>query len=111
MYPSFSTATWVFTPFRPPKEAHRAHLEAVTHVDGTARVQTVSADAAPELHQVLSCMEKHNERPVVLNPSLNGPGEPIVASAADAIAFFLAHPADALVVGDVLITRSQREKT
>jgi Carbamoyltransferase C-terminus len=43
--------------------------------------------------------------PVVLNTSLNGPREPMAASATDAMAFFLAHPVDALVVGDALVTR------
>jgi carbamoyltransferase len=41
----------------------------------------------------------------VLNTSLNGPGEPIVASATDAVAFFAAHGVDALVVGSSLVTR------
>jgi carbamoyltransferase len=43
--------------------------------------------------------------PAVLNTSLNGPREPIAASATDAVAFFLAHPVDALLVGDSLIER------
>jgi carbamoyltransferase len=42
---------------------------------------------------------------VVLNTSLNGPGEPIGAGATEALGFFLAHPIDALVVDDLIITR------
>jgi carbamoyltransferase len=42
---------------------------------------------------------------VLLNTSLNGQGEPIVATEADALAFFLSHPVDGLIIDDVLITR------
>ncbi len=75
----------------------RAQLEAVTHVDGTARLQTVR-----EATLVGALLAK---LPVVLNTSLNGQGEPIVATEADALAFFLAHPVDALLIEDALISR------
>jgi carbamoyltransferase len=75
-------------------------LAAVTHVDGTARVQTVADDAA--LAPVLRALPQ----PLVLNTSLNGPGEPIIASEQDALAFLLGHPIDALVLGDLVITKS-----
>jgi carbamoyltransferase len=81
----------------------RPKLEAVTHVDGTARLQTVKrASMAGEL---LALVEKQTSVPVLLNTSLNGQGEPIVATEADALAFFLAHPVDALLIDDVLIRR------
>jgi carbamoyltransferase len=73
------------------------------HVDGTARVQTVAEGGA--LAPLLEELARRGLPPVVLNTSLNGPREPIAGSATDAIAFFLAHPVDALVVGDALITR------
>lgn len=77
--------------------AAREKLEAVTHVDGTARLQTVKADCA------VGALLSRLEVPVLLNTSLNGQGEPIVATEADALAFFLAHPVDALLIEDVLI--------
>ncbi len=80
-------------------------LGAVTHVDGTARLQTVSASSSPELYSILSALESRGEAPIVLNTSLNGPGQPIVASATDALAFFASHSVDALVVGGSLVTR------
>ena len=80
-------------------------LGAVTHVDGTARLQTVTAAAAPALHAVLTAAARTSGLPVVLNTSLNGPGEPIVLGPGDALAFLLAHPIDALVVEDLVITR------
>lgn len=75
-------------------------LPATTHVDGSARVQSVSSDGP--LAPILAALEGP---PVVLNTSLNGPGEPICGSEVDALGFFLRHPVDALYVGDVRITR------
>lgn len=83
-------------------------LAAVTHVDGTARVQTVTATAAPALHAVLTALAAGGRAPVVLNTSMNGPGEPIVARAADVLGFLLAHPIDGVVIDDALITRGSR---
>lgn len=87
------------------REASRERLGAVTHVDGTARAQTVTEASSPELFGVLSALARAGVPPVLLNTSLNGPGEPICASGADALAFFLAHPIDDLVVGDLHFAR------
>lgn len=82
----------------------REKLEAVTHVDGTARLQTVPPQSlAGELLQRIG---EESGAPVLLNTSLNGQGEPIVATEADALAFFLAHPVDALLISDVLIRKT-----
>jgi carbamoyltransferase len=86
-------------------EARRPELAAVTHVDGTARLQTVTATSAPDLHGILCALEAVGHAPIVLNTSLNGPGEPIVASASDALCFFASHAVDALVVGNTLLRR------
>lgn len=85
---------------------HDAGLGAVTHVDGTARVQTVTAASAPFLDRVLDLVGAATGSPVVLNTSLNGRGEPIVASATDALGFFCAHPVDSLVIGDLVVERT-----
>jgi carbamoyltransferase len=82
---------------------HREALRAAVHVDGTARVQTVGPGDA--LGPLLAELARRGLPPVVLNTSLNGAREPMAASATDAVAFFLAHPVDALVVGDSLLTR------
>lgn len=80
----------------------REQLAAVTHVDGTARLQTVTDESAPFLARVLDAVPGG----VALNTSLNGRREPICAGATDAIAFFAAHTdVDALVIGDVVIER------
>lgn len=78
-----------------------AELGAVTHEDGTARVHTVEGQGT--LARVLAARARAGEKPVVLNTSLNGRGEPICASAEDAIGFLLSHPIDALYIEDVSI--------
>jgi carbamoyltransferase len=83
----------------------RADLNAVTHVDGTARVQTVTETSAPDLFAILERLDDLTGVPVVLNTSLNGNGEPIVGSETDAVTFFMSHPVDAMVVGDVVLQR------
>ncbi len=89
-------------PIRPDRAAQ---LGAVTHEDGSARVQTVSARSAPALHGVLTALAKAGRDPLVLNTSLNGPGEPIAAHAEDALAFFLRHAVDAIIMGDLVMER------
>jgi len=87
------------------KPSFREALAAVTHVDGTARVQSVSAAAAPLLAGILSQLEGAAQPPVALNTSLNGAGEPIVAHASDALAFLASHAIDGLVIEDQLFRR------
>lgn len=93
------------TTVAPVRPEARGQLGAVTHEDGTARLQTVEAARAPELHAVLTHLAAAGHDPVVLNTSLNGAGEPIVASGEDALAFWLRHPVDALVIDDLVIER------
>ena len=84
-----------------------AELGAVRHVDGSARLQTVTPEGSPRLAAVLEALDETAGLPVVLNTSLNGPGEPIVSSAADAIRFLAARPIDAMLIEDLLIQRNQ----
>jgi carbamoyltransferase len=85
--------------------AREADLGAVRHVDGTARVQTVEKQSATDLFHLLKAVDAKGAAPIVLNTSLNGAGEPIVASEADALAFFLSHPIDFMLLGDLLLTK------
>jgi carbamoyltransferase len=66
-------------------------------------VQTVAPGDA--LHPLLTELGRRGLPEVVLNTSLNGPREPLCATATDAVGFFLAHPVDALLLGDTLLTR------
>lgn len=84
---------------------HRERLGAVTHVDGTARVQTVRREDEPFLYRLLSSVGDATGLPVVLNTSLNRRGEPIVETPADALALFVDRPIDVLVLGDRIVRK------
>jgi carbamoyltransferase len=83
----------------------RDKLPAITHVDGTARVQTVSATTHPRYHRLLSEFDKRRGVPMVLNTSFNVMGEPIVNTPDDAIRCFLDTGIDALVLGDHVVVK------
>jgi carbamoyltransferase len=87
------------------KPEWRDRLPAITHVDGTARVQTVSATTQPRYHRLLCEFEKLRGVPMVLNTSFNVMGEPIVSSPADAIRCFLGTGIDALVIGNHVVVK------
>lgn len=89
-------------------EVVRSEVPAVTHVDGSARVQTVSRDDHPDFHALARAFERETGCPVVLNTSLNLRGEPICCTAADACRTFLRSDMDALVVGSHLVPRPER---
>ena len=81
----------------------RAVLPAITHVDGTARLQTVHPDTNPRYYRLLKAFEKLSGVPVLLNTSFNVMGEPIVESPIDAIHCFFSTGLDYLVLGDHLL--------
>jgi len=83
----------------------RASVPAVTHVDGTARLQTVTADENPFLYAVIAAFAHRTGVPILLNTSLNGPGEPIVETVREAVAFFRGSPMDALAVPPFLLRK------
>jgi carbamoyltransferase len=84
----------------------RSEAAAAVHADGTARVQTASREGAPFLHAVLDALEARGEPAVVLNTSLNRPGEPIVNTASEALDAARALGLDAIVLGDRLLDLS-----
>jgi len=75
-------------------------LPAVTHVDGSARLQTVDGYRHPSLHSILTAFYQRTGCPVLLNTSFNTDGEPIVASAIDAYQCFRSAGIDAVLIGD-----------
>jgi carbamoyltransferase len=81
----------------------RAVLPAITHVDGTARLQTVDPDSNPRYYRLLKAFEKLSGVPVLLNTSFNVMGEPIVESPIDAIHCFFSTGLDYLALGDHLL--------
>jgi carbamoyltransferase len=88
-----------------PVRAHKkSEIPAVTHVDGTARLQSVTAEQSPHYARVIGAFADETGVPVVLNTSFNE-NEPIVCSPADAIDCFLRTRMDALAIGNYLVTR------
>jgi carbamoyltransferase len=87
------------------KEQSRHLLGAITHVDGTARVQTVSQSSNHKFWRLLNAFGEITGTPILLNTSFNNNVEPIVESVEDALACFLTTELDYLVVGDYLIHR------
>jgi carbamoyltransferase len=82
----------------------RERLAAVTHVDHTARIQTVD-DSHPALAAMLRAFERRTGVPVVVNTSLNTAGRPMVDSPHDALELFGSAPVDALAIGPFLLRR------
>jgi carbamoyltransferase len=82
-------------------------LGAVTHVDGTSRIQTVSKDTNPRYWGLIDEFRALTGVPVVLNTSFNNNAEPIVDSVEDAVACFLTTKLNRLVIGDFLISKKE----
>ncbi|MBI2676560.1 MAG: hypothetical protein HYX21_01225 [Candidatus Yanofskybacteria bacterium] len=80
------------------------NIPAVTHIDGTARVQTVSAEQNPRFYSLIKEFQKLTGVPVVLNTSFNDSGEPIIETPKDAVRTFKATNLDALIIGNYLIS-------
>jgi carbamoyltransferase len=85
----------------------RLRLPAITHVDGSARVQTVEAHTAPRFAALLREFERRTGCPILLNTSFNLRDEPIVCSPIDALLCFVRSGLDALVLEHFLIDRRQ----
>jgi carbamoyltransferase len=83
----------------------RERLAAVTHVDASARIQSVSADTDPVYWKLITEFDRLTGVPAVLNTSFNNDAEPIVDSVADAVASFLTTGIDAVIVGNFLVRR------
>jgi carbamoyltransferase len=81
-----------------------AEIPAVTHIDGTGRLQTVEREATPLYWQVISAFHKETGVPIVLNTSFNE-NEPIVCTPEEAVECFLRTKMDALVMGDFLVKK------
>jgi carbamoyltransferase len=88
----------------PVRPAHRDTLPAITHVDGTARVQTVSRATNQRFYDVLKAFEVKSGVPILLNTSFNVASQPIVCTPEEAVDTFLAAGLAALVIGDVIVT-------
>jgi carbamoyltransferase len=83
----------------------RSDVPAITHVDYSARVQTVSKDRSPDYFDLISKFEEYTGCPLVVNTSFNVRGEPIVCTPSDAYVCFMRTDMDYLVVGPYLLDK------
>jgi len=81
-------------------------LPAITHINNTARVQTVSKDIDPMYHQLINKFYSITNSPVVLNTSFNIRGQPIVETPFDAISTFAGTGIDALIIDNFLLEKN-----
>jgi carbamoyltransferase len=86
----------------------RSNIPAVTHVDYSARIQTVDAADNPLYHRMISRFEEKHGCPVIINTSFNVRGEPIVCTPKDAFQCFMRTDMDYLVLGNVLIDKKKQ---
>jgi carbamoyltransferase len=87
----------------------RSEIPAVTHVDYSARVQTVHANTNPLFHQLLTRFKALTGCPVLVNTSFNVRGEPIVCTPSDAFRCFMGNELDMLVIGNCILHKSQQD--
>jgi carbamoyltransferase len=86
----------------------RSDIPAVTHVDYSARIQTVHADTNPRYHALISAFKQKTGCPVVVNTSFNVRGEPIVCTPQDAYRCFMGTELDALAIGNCWLDKTQQ---
>lgn len=84
------------------KEEYQKLMPAITHVDGTVRIQTVNEEENPHMRKLLTAFEAIAGHPVILNTSFNIKSEPIVCSPKDAVHSFVNSDLDYLVIGEFL---------
>ena len=88
----------------------RSEIPAVTHIDYSARVQTVSRDVNPDYYDLIREFEKLSGCPLVVNSSFNVRGEPIVCTPKDAHSCFMRTDMDALVLGPYLLQKDEQDE-
>ena len=87
----------------------RSSIPAITHVDYSARVQTVSKRTNPRYHALISAFEEKTGCPVLVNTSFNVRGEPIVCTPEDAFRCFMGTEIETLVVGNCLLEKDAQD--
>ena len=87
----------------------RSSVPAITHVDYSARIQTVHADTNPKYHAVISKFKEKTGCPLVVNTSFNIRGEPIICTSIDAFKCFMGTGMDVLAVGNYLLYKEQQD--
>jgi len=86
----------------------RSTIPSVTHIDYSARVQTVHQETNPRYHQLLTAFKQRTGCPILVNTSFNVRGEPIVHTPEEAFICFMTTDMDVLVVGNCLLHKYQQ---
>ena len=87
----------------------RSDIPAVTHVDYSARIQTVHKETNPRYHALLRAFERRTGCPVIVNTSFNVRGEPIVCTPEDAFRCFMGTEIETLAVGECLLRKERQD--
>ena len=88
----------------------RSSVPAITHIDYSARIQTVHADTNPKYHALISKFKEKTGCPLVVNTSFNVRGEPIVCSPIDAFKCFMGTELDILAIGNYLLIKEEQNE-
>jgi carbamoyltransferase len=88
----------------------RSDIPAVTHVDYSARIQTVHATTNPRYHALIAAFERLTGVPVLINTSFNVRGEPIVCTPEDAFRCFMGTDLDLLAIGDCVLRKADQDE-
>ena len=89
----------------------RSSVPAITHVDYSARIQTVHADTNPRYHTVISKFKEKTGCPLVVNTSFNVRGEPIICSPTDAFKCFMGTELEVLAIGNYLMIKEEQDES
>src|SRR6201999_1560502 len=87
----------------------RSEIPAVTHIDYSARIQTVSEPTNPLFHRLLTEFKRLTGCPVLVNTSFNVRGEPIVCTPEDAFRCFMGNELDLLVAGNCVLRKAEQD--
>ncbi len=90
--------------------AKRSDIPAVTHLDYSARLQTVNQECKPDYHAVISEFEKMTGCAVIVNTSFNVRGEPIICTPEDAYRCFMRTEIDVLVLEDCILYKEEQPR-
>tara|TARA_Y100000389_G_scaffold197899_1_gene233391 strand:- start:13934 stop:15772 length:1839 start_codon:yes stop_codon:yes gene_type:complete len=88
----------------------RSIVPAITHVDYSARIQTVHSDTNPKYHSLISKFKEMTGCPIIVNTSFNVRGEPIICTPTDAFRCFMGTELDVLCVGNYLLIKEDQEE-
>ena len=92
-------------------KVRRSVIPAVTHVDGSARIQTVHRETNPRYHALLSAFRERTGCPVLVNTSFNVRGEPIVCTPEDAFRCFMGTEIESLAIGNCFLRKDDQDST